>query len=70
MKKALEEVKSEFESKSCELDNLQEQYCKVKLKLKSDSVRNLNKKLKRRDFRIEKLETEVREMKDKDREIK
>ena len=70
LKKELEEVKSEFESKSCELDNLQEQYCKVKLKLKSDSVRNLNKKLKRRDFRIEKLETEVREMKDKDREIK
>lgn len=64
----LEIMKQNFESNSTELDQLQEQYEKLRIKLKSDNVRNLNKRLKRRDSKIEKLEGDLSNLRDKENE--
>jgi hypothetical protein len=45
----LQLLKDNFESQSAKLDQLQEEHEKFEVKLKSDSVRNLNKKLTTRD---------------------
>lgn len=54
--KEIEELKLSLNHESCKLDALEKKYYDFQCKLKSNFTRNVTKKLKRRDSKIENLE--------------
>ena len=68
-KEKLSEMSTAFELKTIELDEIQEKYCELKDKQSKECTRNVNKKMKRRDDKIDKLQTEVTNLRNKEKEL-